>query len=231
MDQAGIPVQATSLFVQVLAKKLRLRPVIKGGGVQLIGKPIPRRLWLAFSQTPFTTIPYHEVFNGWADSRLISGRVILIGLAQRDVDYFQVPYSPTDFTPLDKNDPVGMPGVFLFAHAINQILSGYYHSEINDEWSWFGRESLFSIVNLKALVLLFAETFAICLLLHAVHTGVRKKAGHKIAVLLMGVSSALVITLLAILPVLFGLANFVFAALIFITLYALRRPVLHVEDK
>ena len=231
MDQAGIPVQATSLFVQVLAKKLRLSPVIKGSGVQLIGKPIPRRLWLAFSETPFTTIPYHEVFNGWADSRLISGRVILIGLAQRDVDYFQVPFSPTDFTPLDKNDPVGMPGVFLFAHAINQILNGYYHSEINDEWSWFGRDSLFSIVNLKALVLLFAETFAICLLLHAVHTGVRKKAGHKIAVLLMGVSSALVITLLAILPVLFGLANFVFAALIFITLYALRRPVLHVQNK
>ena len=62
MDQAGIPVQATSLFVQVLAKKLRLSPVIKGAGVHLIGKPIPRRLWLAFSETPFTTIPYHEVF-------------------------------------------------------------------------------------------------------------------------------------------------------------------------
>ena len=231
MDQAGIPVQATSLFVQVLAKKLRLSPVIKGAGVHLIGKPIPRRLWLAFSETPFTTIPYHEVFNGWADSGLISGRVILIGLAQRDADYFQVPFSPTDFTPHDKNDPVGMPGVFLFAHAINQILNGYYHSEINDEWSWFGRDRLLSIVNVKALLVLLAETFAICLLLQVVQTVVRKKAGHKTAVLLMGVSSALVITLLARLPVLFGLANVVFAALIFITLYALRRPAVHVQAK
>ena len=124
-----------------------------------------------------------------------------------------------------------MPGVFLFAHAINQILNGYYHSEINDEWSWFGRDRLLSIVNVKALLVLLAETFAICLLLQVVQTVVRKKAGHKTAVLLMGVSSALVITLLARLPVLFGLANVVFAALIFITLYALRRPAVHVQAK
>jgi len=227
MDQAGSPVQETSLFVQVLAKKLRLSPAIKGGSVHLIGKPIPRRLWLAFSETPIATIPYHDVFNGWADPDLVSGRVVLIGLAQRDVDYFQVPFSPTDFTPRDKNDPVGMPGVFLFAHAINQILNGYYHSEINDEWSWFGKDRLFSPVNLKGLFLLLAETFAFCLMLYAVYTLVRKKAGLKISVLLMGVSSALVITLLALVPVLFGLANFVFAALIFITLCGLRRPVDH----
>ncbi len=228
MDQDGIPVQETSLFVKVLAKKLRLSPAIRDGGVRLIGKPIPGRLWLAFSETPFSTIPYHEVFNGWADSGLIAGRVVLIGLAQMDVDYFQVPYSPTDFTPHDKNDPVAMPGVFLFAHAINQILNGYYHFEINDEWSWFGRDSLFSPVNLKGLLLLLAETFAICLLLQVVQTLVRKKAGLTITLLLMGVSSALVMALLALLPALFGLANFFFAALIFILLCALRRPAIQV---
>ena len=52
-------VQQTSLFVKVLAKKLRLTPAIEGDGVRLIGKPIPKRLWLAFSETPFATVPYH----------------------------------------------------------------------------------------------------------------------------------------------------------------------------
>ncbi len=193
--------------------------------MRLIGKPIPKRLWLAFSETPFATVPYHEVYNGWADPDLISGRVVLIGLAQRNVDYFQVPYSPTDFTSNDKDDPVGMPGVFLFAHAINQVLNGYYYPEIHDEWSWFRVDGLFSLVNLKHLFLLLAETFAICLMLHAVQSAVKKKAGVKIASLLMGISAAAVITLLAILPVLFGLANFVFAALIFIILFALRKLV------
>jgi hypothetical protein len=84
---------------------------------------------------------------------------------------------------------------------------------------------LFSPVNLKHLLLLLAETFAICLMLHAVQSVVQKKAGVKIASLLMGISAAAVITLLAILPVLFGLANFVFAALIFIILFALRKLV------
>lgn len=231
MDQAGVPVEETSLFVKVLAKKLRLTAAIEGDSVRLIGKPIPRRLWLAFSETPFTTVPYHDVYNGWADPNLISGRVVLIGLAQRNVDYFQVPYSPTDFTPDDKDDPAGMPGVFLFAHAINQILNGYYYPEIHDEWSWFRGDSLFSLVNLKRLLLLLVETFAICLLLHAVQSLVRKKAGVKSSCLLLGVSAAVMITLLAILPVLFGLANFVFAALIFIILFALRRPVVDGQAK
>ena len=225
IDQAGIPVKESSLFVKVLAKKLRLIPEIENDRVRLIGKPIPRRLWLAFSETPFAKIPYHEVYNGWADPNLITGRVVLIGLAQRGVDYFQVPYSPTDFTPDDKDDPVGMPGVFLFAHAINQILNGYYHPEIQDEWSWFRGEHMFSTANLKRWLLLLVETVTICLLLHAVQAMVQKKAGIKIAALLMGFSAAAVITLLAILPVLCGLANFVFAALIFIILFALRRPV------
>ena len=153
---------------------------------------------------------------------------MLIGLAQRDVDYFQVPYSPTDFTPDDKDDPGGMPGVFLFAHAINQILNGYYHPEIHDEWSWFRADSLFASVNLKRLFLLLVEIFAICLLLQAVQSLVRKKAGIKIASLVMGLAAAAVIVLLAISPFLWGLANFVFAALIFIMLSALRRPVAHV---
>jgi class 3 adenylate cyclase/CHASE2 domain-containing sensor protein len=228
IDQAGVAVEKTSLFVKVLAQKLRLTPAIEGDSVRLIGKPIPRRLWLAFSETPVTTVPYHDVYNGWTDPNLIAGRIVLIGLAHRDVDYFQVPYSPTDFTPDDKNDPDGMPGVFLFAHAINQILNGSYHSEIHDEWSWFKGASLFSAVNLKRLLLLLVETFAICLLLQAVRSLVRKKAGLKITSLLMGLSAAAVIMLFAILPVLCGLANFVFAALIFIVLSALRRPVVHV---
>jgi class 3 adenylate cyclase len=225
MDQAGVAVEKTSLFVKVLAQKLRLTPAIEGDSVRLIGKPIPRRLWLAFSETPITTVSYHDVYNGWADPDRIAGRIVLIGLAHRDVDYFQVPYSPTDFTPDDKDDPGGMPGVFLFAHAINQILNGYYHPEIHDDWSWFGWDSLFSPVSLKRLFLLLVETFAICMLLQAVQSLVRKKAGVKIATLLMGLSAAAVITLLAILPFLFGLANFVFAALIFIMFSALRRPV------
>jgi len=66
------------------------------------------------------------------------------------------------------------------------------------------------------------------LLLQAVQSLVRKKAGLKISSLLMGLSAAAVIMLLAILPVLCGLANFVFAALVFIMLSALRRPVVHV---
>jgi class 3 adenylate cyclase/CHASE2 domain-containing sensor protein len=225
MDQAGVAVEKTSLFVKVLAQKLRLTSAIEGDSVRLIGKPIPRRLWLAFSETPITTVPYHDVYNGWADPNLIAGRIVLIGLAQRDVDYFQVPYSPTDFTPDDKDDPGGMPGVFLFAHAINQILNGYYHPEIHDEWSWFRGDSLFSPVNLKRLLLLLVETFAICLLLQAVQSLVRKKAGITIASLLMGLAAAAVIVLLAISPFLCGLANFVFAALLFIMFSALRRPV------
>lgn len=228
IDQAGVPVEETSLFLKVLAQKLRLTPVIAGESVRLIGKPIPRRLWLAFSETPFTTISYHDVYNGWADPDLISRRVVLIGLAQRNMDYFQVPYSPIDFTPDDKDDPVGMPGVFLFAHAINQVLNGYYHSEIHDEWSWFGGGNLFSPGNLKGLLLLLVETCGICLLLHTVQLLVRKKAGLKMTCLLMGISAVAVITLLALVPVLFGLANFVFAAMFFIILFALRRPVVDV---
>jgi class 3 adenylate cyclase/CHASE2 domain-containing sensor protein len=224
-DQAGVPVQEPSLFIKVLARKLRLTPEIRLDSVHLIGKPIPRRLWLAFSETPITAVPYHEVYNGWTDPKLISGRIVLVGLAQRDVDYFQVPYSPTDFTPDDKDDPYGMPGVFLFAHAINQVLNGYYHPEIQDEWSWFRGGRMFSPVNLKHWLLMLAETFIICLLLNAVQSLVRKKVSLKITCLLMGLAAGVVIMLLAILPVLFALANFVFAALIFILIFILRRSV------
>jgi class 3 adenylate cyclase len=225
MDLAGVQVKESSLFAKVLAKKLRLTPKIEADSVRLIGKPIPRRLWLAFSETPFATIPYHEVYNGWADPNLIAGRVVLIGLAQRNVDYFRVPYSPTDFTPADKDDPIGMPGVFLFAHAINQILNGYYYPEIPDEWSWFKGIPMLSAANLKRWLLMLAETFIICLLLHAVQSMVRKKAGVLMACFLMVLSAAAVITLLALLPILCGLANFALAALIFIMLSAIRRPV------
>jgi class 3 adenylate cyclase len=41
MDLAGVVVEKPSLFVQMLAKKLRLTPATDSWGVRLIGKPIP----------------------------------------------------------------------------------------------------------------------------------------------------------------------------------------------
>ena len=221
----GVMVEKTSLFVQVLAQKLRLIPRIEGHAVQLIGRPIPRRLWLAFSDTPFKKIPYHEIYNGWTDKKAISGKIVLIGLAMRGVDYFQVPYSPTDFTPGDKNDSVGMPGVFLFAHAINQIMNGYYHTEIHDEWPLANGERWFSPSNLVGLFFLLIETISMCLLLSGVQVLVRKKAGLKLTCLVMSFSAVVVVLIMAVSPVLIGLANLLFAAVFFIVLAAIRWPI------
>ena len=99
LDLSGVEVEKSSFFVQALAKKLRLKPTLEDGGVRLIGKTIPRRLWLAFPEIPFTRVPYHEVYNGWADKKLFSGKIVLIGLCMRDTDYFRTPFSPTDFNP------------------------------------------------------------------------------------------------------------------------------------
>ena len=81
-------------FLKVLAEKLSLKPVLDVDGVRLMGPPIPRRLWLAFAETPFTRVSFHEVYNGWADKKLFSGRIVLIGMGGSETDYFHVALQP-----------------------------------------------------------------------------------------------------------------------------------------
>ena len=215
MAVSGELMDRPSFFLQVLAEKLRLKPVLSVDGVRLIGPPIPRRLWLAFAETPFARVPYHEVYNGWADKKLFSGRIVLIGMGGSETDYFHTPYSPTDFTPHDKKDGYGMPGVFLFAHAINQVIQGYYHKEINDEWTLnFSGEGM-SLFHLESILYLLIEIIGTCLLLYGVSVFVRKKGGRLRTLSFMGLSTAALIVALAFAPVLFGLANFFFAGLVF----------------
>ena len=207
-----------ALFVQLLAKKLRLTPRIDSRGVHLIGRRIPRRLWLAFAQMPFKDVPYHEVFNGWADKASFSGRIVLVGLSDPDTDYFYTPYSPRDFTPDDKDDSDGMPGVFLYAHAINQIINGYYHHEIDDEWHGFTGATGISMIELESLVILLLEIILTCLVLYGVKFLVRKKESLKLNVFAMSMTAAALIIGLALIPVLFGLANILMTSLVFIAL-------------
>jgi len=215
-DLSGVRVEKPSFFVQVLAGKLGLNPGIENGNVRLIGKPVPGRLWLAFAKTPFDRVPYHEVYNGTADKTRLAGRLVLIGLCLTDTDYFRVPYSPTDFTPGNAGDPCGMPGVFLFAHAINQIVNGYYHIEINDEWSWPTDAQRFSARRLESLLFLLLETMMTCLLLAFVHVLADRRGNWKLTYASMGLAAVLLIIGLAITPVLFGLANILCASLVFI---------------
>ena len=210
MNLAGTKIAKPSLFVELLARKLRLTPIIGSRDVRLIGRPIPRRLWLAFAQTPFTDIPYHEVYNGWADKKMFAGKIVLIGLHQTGTDYFLTPYGPTDFTAGNKKDSAGMPGVFLFAHAINQIINGYYHTEINDEW--------FSAANLQSLLFLLLETVGTCLLLYAVFVLTGRAKRVKWTLTAMSTLALALVIILAVTPILFGLANFLLAALVFIPL-------------
>ena len=131
------------------------------------------------------------------------------------MDYFHVPYSPTDFTPHDKKDGYGMPGVFLFAHAINQVIQGYYHKEINDEWTLnFSGEGL-SLFHLENVLYLLIEIIGTCLLLYGVSVFSRRKGGRLRTLSFMGLSTAALIVALTFVPVLFGLANFFFAGLVF----------------
>jgi class 3 adenylate cyclase len=218
MDFAGVKVKKPALFVQVLAQKLRLPPVIDSRNVRVIGRPIPKRLWLAFAKTPFTSIPYHEVYNGWADKKLFAGKIVLIGLGLTATDYFQTPYSPTDFTPGDKDDAAGMPGVFLFAHAINQIVNGYYHAEINDEWFGTAVDGWFSAANLQSFLFLLIETVGTCLLLYAAFVLTGRTNSVKWTLAAMSSLALALITILAVTPILFGLVNIMLAALVFIPL-------------
>ena len=213
-------IEKPALFVQLLAKKLRLTPRIDGKGVHLIGKRIPRRLWIAFAQTPFKNVAYHEVYNGWADKASFSGRIALVGLSYPDTDYFHTPYSPRDFTPDDKDDSNGMPGVFLYAHAINQIINGYYHHEVNDEWRGFTGDNGFSMVELESLMILLLEIIISCLVLYGAKFLFRKKERVKLNVFVMSATAAALIIVLALIPVLFGLANIMLASLVFIALTA-----------
>jgi class 3 adenylate cyclase/CHASE2 domain-containing sensor protein len=222
MAVSGELMDRPSFFLQVLAEKLRLKPVLGVDRVRLIGPPIPRRLWLAFAETPFARVPFHEIYNGWADKKLFSGRIVLIGIGGSETDYFHVPYSPTDFTPHDKKDGYGMPGVFLFAHAINQVIQGYYHKEINDEWTLNISGEGMSLFHLESIFYLLIETVGTCLLLFGVFSFVGKKGGALVTLLLMGLMTAALMVVLAFVPVLFGLANFFFAGVFFSLLSVLR---------
>ena len=213
-----------SLFVQVLAKKLRLTPQIDSKGVHLIGKRIPRRMWLAFAQTPFKKVSYHEVYNGWADKALFSGRIALVGLSDLETDYFQTPFSPRDLTPDDKNDSPGIPGVFLYAHAINQIINGYYQHEVNDEWRGFIGETGVSRAGLESLIILLLEIIITCLTLYGAKLLVGRKRRVRLNVFVMSMIAVAGIIVLALIPVLFGLANFLVASLVFIALGARQKP-------
>lgn len=217
---SGIVVEKPALFVQVLAKKLRMTPRIDGRGVFLFGKHTPRRLWMAFAQTPFKRVSYHEIYNGWADNALFSGRIVLVGLSDPKTDYFHTPFSPRDFTPDDRNDSYGMPGVFLYAHAINQIISGFYHTEVNDEWLGFMGSGGFTIVELESLSVLLLEIIITCLVLYGAKFLIRKKQRTGLNLVVMSIAAVGLVTVLAIIPVLFGLANVLVAALIFIPLAA-----------
>jgi len=226
MEVSRLPVESPAFFVQALAAKLRLAPSIDSGGVHLIGKPVPERLWLAFAETPFKRIPYHEIYNGWVEEKVFSDKIVLLGLCLEDTDYFCTPYSPTDFTPDNKDDSYGMPGVFLFAHAINQVLNGIYYTEINDEWHGFVGSKPHWAMSLVILVIL-VETWVTCLLLQLVSVTAKKIHKERFQYIMMAGVLLVMIGALAVTPVLFGLVNFLCAALLFVIVsefrYWLRR--------
>jgi len=224
-DLSGVRVEKPSLFVQTLAAKLGWTPRIENGDVRLIGKPVPGRLWLAFASDPFDKVPYHEVYNGSVDKARFSGKMVLVGLSMTDTDYFRVPYSPTDFTPGDAKDGYGMPGVFLFAHAINQIVNGYFPTEIHDEWSWPTSAQGFSLTNLEGLLVLLIETILTCLLLTVVYLFADRRGGRIVGYASMGLAALSMMIGLALAPVLFGLANFFCASLLFMAVCAKMKPI------
>jgi len=108
-----------------------------------------------------------------------------------------------------------MPGVFLFAHAINQVIQGYYHKEINDEWMLNFSDKGISLFHLESILYLLIEIIGTCLLLYGVFIFARKKGGRLRTLSFMGVSTAALMAALAFVPVLFGLANFFLAGLVF----------------
>jgi nitric oxide reductase large subunit len=117
-----------------------------------------------------------------------------------------------------------MPGVFLYAHAINQIINGYYHHEINDEWRGFSGENGLSMAELESLMILLLEIIFTCLVLYGAKFLFRKKERVKLNVFIMGLTAAALMIGLALIPLLFGLANIAMASLVFIALAARQRP-------
>jgi hypothetical protein len=113
-----------------------------------------------------------------------------------------------------------MPGVFLYAHAINQIINGYYHKEVNDEWLGFMGGAGFSAAELESLTIMLLEIMITCLVLYGARLLVHKKGHIGINVSVMSLTAVALIIVLALIPVLFGLANFLAASLIFIPLAA-----------
>ncbi len=113
-----------------------------------------------------------------------------------------------------------MPGVFLFAHAINQILYGHYYRDVNDEWAGPRANAWASMAGLESLLLLLLETIIMCLWLYCVHALIVRKNSVKLAWGLMSTAALALIVVLALAPVLFGLANLLFAAMVFIPLCA-----------
>jgi len=224
-DLSGLRVEKPSLFVQILAAKLGLTPRIENGDVRLIGKPVPGRLWLAFAKTPFDSSPYHEVYNGEADRRRFQGKMVLVGMCLTDRDYFRVPFSPTDFTPGNAKDGHGMPGVFLFANAINQIVNGYCPIEINDEWSWPTDAQRFSVARLESLLFMLLETLVTCLLLTVVYLLADRRGSRGLTYGAMGLAAIFLIIGLALTPVLFGLANFLCASILFMGVCMKMKPI------
>lgn len=222
---SGVRVERVGLFVGTLAAKLRLLPKIENGKVRLIGRPVPGRVWLAFAETPFDMVSYHEVYNGTADRARFRGKIVLVGMCLTDTDYFSVPFSPTDFTPGNDQDGHGMPGVFLFAHAINQIVNGYYPVEINDEWSWPTETYRFSVERLECLLFLLLETLLTCLVLMGAYLAAARRGRRTLAYGAMGLAAAGWIIAIAVAPVIVGLANIFFASILFMGVCIKIKPV------
>ena len=117
----------------------------------------------------------------------------------------------------------GMPGVFLFAHAINQVIQGYYQKEINDEWTLNFQGKGISLFHLESILYLLIETIGTCLLLYGIFVFARNKGGRLVTFSFMGLSTASLMAALDYIPVLFGLANFFFAGLVFSLLSVWKR--------
>ena len=90
---------------------------------------------------------------------------------------------------MTKKTDYGMPGVFLFAHAINQVIQGYYHKEINDEWELNMAGGGLSLFHLESILYLLIETIGTCLILYGVWVVAAKKTGRLGMFSFMGLST------------------------------------------
>jgi len=79
------------------------------------------------------------------------------------------------------------------------------------------------MVELETLMVLLLEIIFTCLVLYGAKFLVRKKERIKLNVFVMSLTAAALVIGLALIPVLFGLANIAVASLIFIALAARQR--------